>query len=65
MKKILKINNPIPIKKEPKELLGSIGVYESCVFCNRPTDTWHLDTNQPVCRKCSKIHKVEELKKFK
>ena len=56
-----KIKTKIILHKEPKELNGSLGVYENCVFCNKPTDTWHLDTNQPVCRDCANIHDVKEI----
>lgn len=53
----------IPIEKEPQELIEELRVYEHCYFCDLPTDTWHLKTNQPVCKKCAKEHKVIELKK--
>jgi hypothetical protein len=53
----------IPIEKEPDDWYLSLRVYERCYFCNNPTDTWHNGTNQPVCEKCSKKHKVSELKK--
>ena len=53
----------IPIHKEPKEFYEETHVYEHCYFCNKPTDTWHNGTNQPVCKKCAKTHKVSELQK--
>lgn len=51
----------IPIKEEPAELYEEFGVYENCVFCGNKTDMWHEKTNNPVCPKCSKTHKVSEL----
>ncbi len=53
----------ILIHKEPKEFYEETHVYERCYFCNEPTDTWHNGTNQPVCKKCAKTHKVSELQK--
>jgi len=53
----------IPIKQEPKEYYENTRVYEHCYFCSKPTDTWHLGTNQPVCKSCAKIHKVSEITK--
>lgn len=50
------------VTEEPKELLDEFGMYERCVFCNIPTTTWHVRTNNPVCYLCSKTHKVSELK---
>ena len=55
----------ITIKKEPKELFESTHVYECCYFCKSKTDTWHIPTNQPVCKNCSKTHDVSELPKKK
>jgi len=51
----------IPIKKEPDDLYLNTKVYERCYFCKTPTNMWHEGTNQPVCKKCSKEHKVSEL----
>lgn len=48
----------IPIKKEPDDIL------ERCHFCSMPTITWHENTNNPVCEKCAKVHKVSELPDF-
>lgn len=53
----------IKIEKETPDLCKEFGVYEHCYFCNKPTITWHKVTNQPVCKECSKKHKVSELKK--
>jgi hypothetical protein len=55
----------IPIKKEPEELYETTHVYEKCVFCGENTDMWHEGTNNPVCKKCSKEHKVSELINWK
>lgn len=51
----------IPIKKEPEELQGERHGYENCHFCRTPTAMWHENTNNPVCQKCAKEHKVSEL----
>lgn len=51
----------IPIKQESAEMYKNTRIYEHCVFCNKPTDTWHERTNNPICSKCSKEHKVSEL----
>lgn len=51
----------IPIGKEPAEMYETTHVYENCVFCNKPTDTWHDATNNPVCADCSTKHAVSEL----
>jgi hypothetical protein len=53
----------IPVIKEPKELFLEFHIHEHCFFCQKPTDTWHNGTNQPVCKKCAKVHKVSELPK--
>jgi len=53
----------IPIEKEPKDLYEGTHVYERCYFCHESTDTWHIDTNQPVCKDCAEIHEVSELPK--
>jgi len=52
----------IPVKKEPKDFFENFRVYEHCYFCQIPTNTWHLNTNQPVCRSCAKIHNINEIK---
>lgn len=51
----------IPIIKEPAEMYEMTHLYEHCVFCNKNTDTWHIKTNNPVCKECAKNHKVSEL----
>ncbi len=54
----------IPIEKEPDELGNAFRhQYEHCYFCNTTTKYWHIPTNQPVCKGCSKKHKVSELPK--
>lgn len=52
----------IDVIEEPAEFFKETGVYENCIFCENPTDTWHEDSNNPVCRKCAKIKTVEDLK---
>ena len=37
-------------------------VLEDCIFCNNPTNTWHEDTNNPVCISCAKTHNVSDIK---
>ena len=51
----------IRIKKEPKDLYANLRVYERCFFCNKPTNTWHMPTNQPVCSVCAPDHSPKEL----
>lgn len=51
----------IPIVEEEKEYFEDFGVFEKCYFCNASTSFWHEKTNNPVCEKCSKSHKVSEL----
>jgi len=51
----------IPIKKEPKEFYFEFKVYERCRFCQKETDTWHKKTNTPICKDCSRSHKVSEI----
>jgi DNA polymerase III psi subunit len=37
---------------------------EYCYFnCGNKTKYWHLKTNQPICKECSKKHKVSEIEK--
>lgn len=52
----------IPIVKEGKELFEQFKCYERCFFCGKETDMWHDKSNTPVCKECSKKHKVSELK---
>jgi len=54
----------IPLKKEDPDLITSFGRYERCHFCGEPTTYWHENTNNPVCPKCAKLHKVAELPDF-
>ena len=51
----------IPVKKEPDDMYENMRVYENCHFCRQPTAMWHENTNNPVCQKCAKEHKVAEL----
>lgn len=51
----------IPIEKEGRDMYLKTKVYEVCYFCNKETDTWHNKTNNPVCSRCAKEHKVSEL----
>lgn len=51
----------MPIKKEPKDLFKGTRVYEHCIFCDNPTNTWNLRTNRPICDFCSKVHDVDEI----
>jgi len=53
----------IPIEKESPDMYANTHVYEHCYFCDEEIDTWHKNTNQPVCKKCSKTHTVNELMK--
>lgn len=52
----------IPVHREP-EIDDPLfrNVIESCHFCQKPTRYWHENTNNPVCPKCAKLHKVAEL----
>lgn len=51
----------IPLTKEPAEFYENLRVYENCVFCDTPSQHWHTRTNNCVCEKCAKQHKVSEL----
>ena len=53
----------IPIKKEPKELYKQFKKYERCLFCRNETDTWHIESNTPICSDCSKIKSVSDVEK--
>lgn len=55
----------IPLIEEPKELFEEcFHFYERCHFCKETTKYWHDNTNNPVCPKCAKLHKVSELPDF-
>ena len=61
-------NMAIPIEHEDKEELAKWGMgletlLEHCIFCDKPTPYWHAKTNNPVCPKCSKTHKVGDIPK--
>lgn len=53
----------IPLVKESTDMFANTHCYERCYFCNDETDTWHKNTNQPVCKNCAGTHKVSELAK--
>jgi len=56
----------IPIKKEPSDLEKCFfGVFERCVFCRQPSRHWHERTNNCVCQRCAKAHKVSELRDWR
>jgi len=53
----------IPVWTEDKAELKKWGMglenmKERCVFCNKPTDTWHENTNNPICTCCAETKKV-------
>lgn len=57
---------PIPLwtecEKEREEFrLNGISAIENCVFCEKPTRTWHIETNNPICVKCGEVHYVSEI----
>jgi len=52
----------IPVIKEPDDFKTHFGgLVEVCYFCKKHTAYWHENTNNPVCQKCAKKHKVSEL----
>lgn len=51
----------IPLKHEGDIAKHFWGIIEKCHFCKEHTKYWHENTNNPVCPKCSKLHKVVEL----
>jgi len=55
----------ITIKKEPKKLFEEFRVYEHCYFCQKSTNTWHIETNTPVCYICSIEKNISDIKKTK
>ena len=60
----------IPIKhekewfKELKQQIPFPEISENCIFCKKPTGFWHTKSNNPVCKDCSKKHKVSELHNY-
>ena len=55
----------IPVVKEPDDFKEHLhGATEVCHFCKKSTLYWHENTNNPVCPKCAKTHKVAELPDF-
>lgn len=57
---------PIPVWTECKleiEKMGYLGrVLEDCIFCGNETNTWHFETNNPICVDCARTHYVSEIK---
>jgi len=51
----------IPVYHEEPEAILQFQIYELCIFCNNSTDTWHENTNNPVCIGCAKTHKVSDI----
>jgi hypothetical protein len=35
--------------------------HEDCVLCKDPTQTWHENTNNPVCKSCASKYKVSDI----
>ena len=55
----------IPLIKESDDVASNFwGAIENCHFCKQPTKYWHENSNNPVCHKCAKGHKVAELPDF-
>lgn len=54
----------IPIEKEPKEFYVYFKAYENCMFCDKETDTWNLQTNKPICKDCSEKNEVSDIPKY-
>jgi len=54
----------IPLIEEDPNLIIEFGMHERCHFCKKRTVYWHENTNNPVCPKCAKLHKVAELPDF-
>ncbi len=53
----------IPVWTEPKSIKEEFGtLIENCIFCENPTQTWHENTNNPICVKCAKSHKISDIK---
>lgn len=53
----------VKVRKEPKEVFKTFGVYEKCKFCKEETDTWHEKTNTPCCLSCAKNKNLNDFKK--
>lgn len=57
---------PIVVKKEDKQELRKWSLrldryLETCHFCGVETDTWHLDSNTPVCTSCAHTHERSDI----
>jgi hypothetical protein len=53
----------IPIEPEHEDLHEATNVYELCVFCNRETRFWNIQTNRPVCPVCSVVYSPADISK--
>lgn len=52
----------IPIWTEPASIKKEFGhLVENCILCRKPTETWHENTNNPICVECAKAHKVSDI----
>lgn len=38
-----------------------ISKYEDCVFCGENSNTWHEQTNTPICESCSNQYAIHEI----
>lgn len=54
----------IQIEGEPKELIEEFGIYEKCIFCDIPTNTWNEQTNKPVCSNCAETYDMSDLEEL-
>lgn len=52
----------IKLKKEPADLFKKFQVYEYCYFCGIPTEYWNISVGKPICKDCSRTHKLSEIK---
>jgi hypothetical protein len=51
----------IKILKEYEDL----GDYENCIFCDQPTEYWHLKSNRPICKSCASENGEEDIETAK
>lgn len=52
----------IPLWTEPASIKKEFGnLVEDCIFCRKPTRTWHENTNNPICVECAETHKVSDI----
>ncbi len=53
----------IPLYSEPTSIKAEFGnLMEDCIFCEKPTDTWHENTNNPICMDCANKYKISDIK---